>query len=519
MNCGLCLGCGGPFQVPRKDDWAYAQVGALSINAISRAWSMSDLRLTCKSTQFCDVPEESHIFHESKHQFPLFFIAKKNDSVVMNKTFAEGKTFPFMGKKDDFYCAQWGKIPAKSMPKFTRLKKFLHAIDISKIKKIDANQTVLCCKQCNTTHTMSFWFHELLWRKGAYCLVDRDVVDFFGVATHPGGLNGYAKWTMGPQLHTIPKDVDILPAMLAYYVQGASRGIVGPLRETMVYLSWMVLEVLCLQCEYLCGYENNKAGGHNVKHSKPTKSVLGAIEMYISYFAWVLLRMKHSNIARIPFEVWHTFYGSECGRFRHKKNLMADFVLLSGPADSQVYRSLDILQSKMMNLVELEFDNIAKFLDDAGSAPLEYGSYFLAYGDIPKLQKLSLKGVVGNFDSYLARFGIDAMFHRVLELSRDIPDDLMRLMLAFVAAMRKKEVDNVVENGWVPLSIPAIYAYRMAKLLDPPSQSFGALTTREELVTICKGKQCSPWTAVMTLRKMGAFCVGDPDLVPEEIYR
>lgn len=109
--------------------------------------------------------------------------------------------------------------------------------------------------------------------------------------------------------------------------------------------------------------------------------------------------------------------------------------------------------------------------------------------------------------------GIDALLFRVVDLSRNFDPAVRKRLLAFRAAWRKAEIQNVARNSGVPGASPgsAAVPYALCKLLHPPSLEDWADMTGPEAQEALAGPRCSPWACVLALEQLGAFDPGDEE--------
>ena len=123
------------------------------------------------------------------------------------------------------------------------------------------------------------------------------------------------------------------------------------------------------------------------------------------------------------------------------------------------------------------------------------------------------RGAEPDFDSFAQQVGIDTMMARVIALSRDFDDSIRRQLLAFRAAWRRAEVQNVARAaGKGEGALGAAGAmYRLCKLLQPPSLDEWERMTMVDARLALLGPQCSPWAAVLALNQLGAFDAGSPE--------
>lgn len=114
------------------------------------------------------------------------------------------------------------------------------------------------------------------------------------------------------------RESDFFSAYILYYLQlcvpsdakrpanGMSQPQYNLAKRVFVKCAWLVLQITCLICEYRLGAENNSDG----KWNQNPKSLLGAIELYLSYFGWTLACYQDPRNMQqaMPFSLWHQCY-------------------------------------------------------------------------------------------------------------------------------------------------------------------------------------------------------------------
>ena len=105
------------------------------------------------------------------------------------------------------------------------------------------------------------------------------------------------------------------------------------------------------------------------------------------------------------------------------------------------------------------------------------------------------------------------MMGRVIALSRDLDNSILRQLLSFRSAWRRAEVQNIARatgSGEGAL-VASNVLYRLCKLLHAPGlDEWGAMTAVDARLTLL-GPQCSPWASALALNRLGAFDPGSPD--------
>lgn len=72
-------------------------------------------------------------------------------------------------------------------------------------------------------------------------------------------------------------------------------------------MSWMILQVTCLLCEYWRGSSDREG-----KWRQSPKCALGAAELYFSYFCFRIFGYQYPGIYDLSFVHWHQIYMWDC---------------------------------------------------------------------------------------------------------------------------------------------------------------------------------------------------------------
>jgi len=72
-------------------------------------------------------------------------------------------------------------------------------------------------------------------------------------------------------------------------------------------MSWMILQVTCLLCEYWRGSSDSGR-----KWRQSPKSALGAAELYFSFFCWRIFGCQYPGVRDLSFIHWHQIYMWDC---------------------------------------------------------------------------------------------------------------------------------------------------------------------------------------------------------------
>ena len=102
------------------------------------------------------------------------------------------------------------------------------------------------------------------------------------------------------------------------------------------------------------------------------------------------------------------------------------------------------------------------------------------------------------------KVGIECMFTRVIQLSRDLDAITLKRMRQFRDAWRRAEIQNIARFTHSDHAGAAIL-YTLCRLLTPPSVAGLEAMPPEEVQLTLRGKRCSPWASALALHDLGAF--------------
>lgn len=160
---GLCLSCGAPFIPIGEDMVEYDRLGNISIFYLQKKTRTNPMmQATIKKPTFCSGPHSAHILHKHHHYNAVHFMAETNIDDHRTDGF-----FPFIraptGTKPQRLMAEWGAIPDETMLRFPDLLNLITGLETDGGQPSDYLQEVQCCKDCNHSMTMEFWFRYHLY--------------------------------------------------------------------------------------------------------------------------------------------------------------------------------------------------------------------------------------------------------------------------------------------------------------------------------------------------------------------
>ena len=156
---GLCLSCGAPFIPIGEDMVEYDRLGNISIFYLQKMTRRDPVMLaTIKKPTFCSGPHSAHILHKSHHYQAVHFMAESR--IVSPR---EDDLFPFIraptGKKPQRLLAAWElSSDGSDVLSFPALADWIASLETDGNQPADYLQEVQCCKDCNNSMTMEFWF-------------------------------------------------------------------------------------------------------------------------------------------------------------------------------------------------------------------------------------------------------------------------------------------------------------------------------------------------------------------------
>jgi len=321
QQAGLCLSCGTPFCPKPTDEVSHERLGNMSLAYIQRQVRINrDAMTKIEHPAFYAVQEGAHVIHETHHRMAILIMAgDRKDTDMYNDDMSKNDgAFPFIlapksKRKAIPLAAHWLKPSKESR---IRMKRLLELCTNAKPtrREVDMNKNysivVGCCKSCNSTMTMEYWFRYHLFADytGPESNPDRimtedNIMEIYEVDTNKHeNIEDYMHWNSErkkygefPSQET-PRNKEMMAPAVAYYLNlclpfGQRHYIHkdGYILNKHLYLEmcWVALEITCLMCEYWrgSGDKENKQGSSK-KRNQSHKSPLGAIELYYGYFCW-----------------------------------------------------------------------------------------------------------------------------------------------------------------------------------------------------------------------------------------
>ena len=315
---GLCLSCGAPFCPKPTDEINTEGLGNMSLAYIQRQVRISkDAMTKIEHPSFYGVQEGAHIIHETHHKMAVLIMARERSDDDMNDPTIDNLdgAFPFLltpgsKKRNTPLAASWTKPDEENRIKLTGLLNLCTEIEWNESEDDmtkDYSMVVGCCKACNSTMTMEYWFRYHLYADKEINpdrVIPDDEIDIYHIRqTRYSRLDQYKQWQVDsgrflaafPNPDT-PQNKSMMAPAVAYYLHSClpfndshaiHDGEKTANKALYIEMCWVVLEITCLMCEYWrgSGDKENKRGSSK-KRNQSHKSPLGAIELYFGYFCW-----------------------------------------------------------------------------------------------------------------------------------------------------------------------------------------------------------------------------------------
>ena len=166
--------------------------------------------------------------------------------------------------------------------------------------------------------------------------------------------------------------------------------------------------------------------------------------------------------------------------------------------------------SKLMaRVIDRRLSKLADFFENRADPGVD--QYFLPVANVNQVCAILGRAPQNDLDSCLRLVGIDALWYRVVDLSRDFDEAILKRLKAFRSAWRKYEVQNVARHQGDKSTRRAAVECRLCRLLDPPTQREVDQSTPAQLAETLAGDECGRWTSVLALRGLGAFDFDEED--------
>lgn len=406
-QCSLCLSCGAPFVPVAQDMLMYDRVGNISVMFLQKIVSNNEsLKKSVEHPNFCSKPHDAHVLHRAHHRWAVELMIRE---LLVGEAHDRQK-IPFVrapgGKSSTALIAKWDEVGTNDTLDLKYLSGFLEklkshkdAVDILS----DFDLTVLCCDDCNYVMTGRFWFNYHLWigsRRNPSALIPDESITVYTVNTasvdRKDSVIETSTWQDSGVIDgTYPHaDYDgkkeILTAALIYYLRELCRPSES-LESSGVYhvslyyyLCWLVLEVTCLLCEYHRGSRDMENSSSTKKRQRCRKNQLGCIELYFSFFCWLVGGFQYNNVQDLGFTHWHQIYmwhARGCwDLFPSKQGASGDLLI----ADMLTPKNMDagsktLVKKVAKRMTRVLKNNIMKLIEFVGKGKhkKELDAYFL----------------------------------------------------------------------------------------------------------------------------------------------
>jgi hypothetical protein len=308
------------------------------------------------------------------------------------------------------------------------------------------NLTVDTCLDCNMVMTMQFWYRYHLYtsmEKNPNRIIPTGVITV-----------KHATTVLHVPEETYDRKNDFFTAYIAYYLQlclpailthpktNLKNKVFKRAKEIHVKLCWVVLQTTCLICEYTMGAE--KKG----KYNQNPKSILGAIELYLSYFGWILACFRDPKLPlTLKFSTWHQFYFCDIynsSTFRDPSVLLAKSIIPK-ECDIPSKQLVEIVGKKMLECFKRHMLPINNMLMQRFKGmQLVDLEHYICISDLDIVQSMSTQ--LG-FDYMLQRVGVHALWSRVCILNIHGSPRLQKKMQLFLDIMQEQEINRLAKNN------------------------------------------------------------------------
>lgn len=568
-QCGLCLSCGAPFLPNISELSFYGRRGNLSVLYINEAFKRSAvLQRMYQKPVFCGPVHRAHIFHKSHHE-ALDYMCKHHTR-DNHPTWPGGRSavqahdgpMPYKRSKTVAELCVWAKPPAGHRLDFGPLLEFMRAPGRpAAYEGTNWEKRYLTCMPCNALMTGLSYTRFLVGFDSAALkntlgpLIPLDEQPLTARKARAGNYtfdSASGHWTVvaGAADMRMPERVnkkDPLAPHVAYalhlcmpFEDGAAADPFPTPAARRVYLelSWLILQVAHLLRLIECGKLNDEDESHGIQQH------YGALDMYVSFFLWHLMRFEFGKRCMLPdFVQWHQKYFWEAIRMPAFDGRGFPTVGIAacptvGDADSRgIFERIcaalmRLYQEELRPLIlvvarqacpagvgagnmQAEYDLASRYFVNRGAlhALLRRGAMLVSLGCTPVRARVCLwfctltaiiflmmrQGNEHDFEAALETFGVTALMSRSIQLSPEV----MRPMLKdFCRNWQRLEIDRIRTKG-DGLSMTSAYTlYTMCNLLDPPDE---IPDDKAVAAGVLAGPVCSPWVAALSLAYLGAF--------------
>lgn len=516
-SAGLCLSCGAPFAPNTVTiDHADTPVNLSFIHIHKKIFHHPVLVDTVTHPRLLGHKQASHVIHDSHVDAVLFWAEKSRDVRVGGNNMVSHKEGPFMFRmpRNKKKLASWDTPDTLAMSYLYKIiQRTMGDIEIN--DRINFNAQLPLCCHCNVHGTCRFWFnYHLLSARNNNKLIPFEAINIDSGQHLDDSAQAQSSGSMRPMIPEQNKtSIQYLPAAVAYYLQMCSTSNDPDFfsdvdkdneRPLFTLLCWITLQILCLCCEYARGAEDKIGTGQGTKvRNQTTNHTLGLIELYTSYMMWSVCRCRFAKIGLLTFAEWHQFYVGDVATF-HSKTQRSDMtiiadVVMSGVAALDTREALLQLSQNLKKAHSRYFLPLANFIQGNYTGSMDYELFFPLYRGLDSLRRRCMRIQTNDADSIIRNLGADALLNRLIMLCRDMPPDILQMLMDFRAACREKEIRNLERNRRVFFVYPAKVMYKLAKLMHQPP------VIMDLAPSILQGLRCSPWKSSQALMGMGAF--------------
>lgn len=468
---GLCLCCGAPW-LPSLENMIQknckSSMALLYFEHETRnCKELQEMLTATKQPHFCQTSHKAHMIHQSHHAHAVKSAIEKMCTNNRIKSFE--CTMNPTGKNPRKYQASWDKglrrVDLTVLYQFIMHETRFSITNEPPEMSHQYNMTVDTCVDCNMCMTMRFWYRYHLYtniKTNPERLIPSNAISI----THPPSRikNLYPK-------DEFKSEDDYFTAYLAYYLQACLPDrltkpdnkmppkVFTLARQVYIKLCWVVLQTTCLICEYKLGAENSG------KLNQNPKSILGAIELYLSYFGWVIACFQDCQMQHmLNFNTWHQLYFWDitytqplvkCKELLALSIIPIEYTKKSSLLIQQVGENMLLCFKKYMlpinNMLMRKFD-----------MPKEILYNYVCFNEWELIRRL---GTCNTFDELVQYVGIRPLWLRVMQLSIHTPPSLLKRMKTFLYSMEEAEISNVCKRNL----ITDLMAYKLykKKLMNP----------------------------------------------------
>jgi hypothetical protein len=405
---------------------------------------------------FCTSKQKAHIMHKSHHVDAIRFVI---EHCTHNKSGTLYKFFKNPSAKNPVrFQAMWNAPRQNKHVLYGLFDFIMEELQVSDRKQAMAweyDLKVDTCTDCNMGMTMQFWYRYLLYGNNPERMLESKCLRVQRLDDNDAPV--------GP-IEQFPNDrysrtEDYFGAYIAFYLHSClPHNLKKPahmennatfLHAKQVYLkcAWITLQTVCLICEYKKGAESSG------KWNNHPKSLLGNIELYLSYFAWTLLNFKFPELQeKLGFMQWHQMYvwdlPNSVSFWKYKIELIGlEIIPVNIPTNVEDF--ISNVSNKMITVFKQHLYPLACIILEKNLSVFSRAetSHFIPLRDCPKVLRLAEHASPLRFNSMLRYIGIRALWQRVCRLSRDAPEEIRNTMKEFLMMYEQREINNMKKSG------------------------------------------------------------------------